>query len=305
MTNTFSFPHFIWSGTMNTRLLVSLTTLVVILASAVDAQAQLPVRTRQLQLLGSTSGTLTQVVPATTTSYQVTWPSANATWPAASGTTQYFLRTAAGTAGNSDLSWYGVNGELVDNGGTTPANKYVAYWNDANTLTGEIGFQWDDATNTLTMGQSGQPAEILFTNGSQNLTLQADTSVALAHTYNLSSVTGGGTFFIPASTNKPTATGQLLVSNAANGSASWVANPLAGFERGVADPTDAAFTQAITLTVTPDANDVIVVTSYDISGTPSGNILSVTAFTGTTFTVTSSGPFLASERISYMFIPVP
>jgi hypothetical protein len=199
-----------------------------------------------------------------------------------------------------------VNGDLVDNGGSTPANKYVAYWNDANTLTGEIGFQWDDATNTLTMGQAGQPAEVVFTNSSQIMTLQADTSVAAAHTYNLSSVTGGGTFFIPASTNKPTAAGQLLVSNAAGGSATWTNNPLAGFERGVVTPTTVgSFTQTITLTATPDANDVIVVSSYDISGSPSGNILSVTGFTGTTYTVTSTGPFLASERISYMFIPVP
>lgn len=304
MTNTFSFPHFIWSGTMNTRLLVSLTTLVVILACAVDAQAQLPVRTRQLQLLGSTSGTLTQLAGATTTSYSVTWPAANATWPVASGTTQYFLRTAAGTAGNSDLSWYGVNGDLVDNGGTTPANKYVAYWNDANTLTGEIGFQWDDATNTLTMGQTGETAEIVFTNGTQTLTVQPE-AIAANHTYTLSSITGGGTFYVPASTNEPTAAGQLLVSNAAGGSATWVANPLAGFERGVVDPTDAGFTATITLTATPDANDVIVISSYDISGSPSGNILSVTGFTGTTYTVSSSGPFLSSERISYMFIPIP
>ena len=289
---------------MNTRLLVSLTTLVVILACAVDAQAQLPVRTRQLQLLGSTSGTLTQLAGATTTSYSVTWPAANATWPVASGTTQYFLRTAAGTAGNSDLSWYGVNGDLVDNGGTTPANKYVAYWNDANTLTGEIGFQWDDATNTLTMGQTGETAEVVFTNGTQTLTVQPE-AIAANHTYTLSSITGGGTFYVPASTNEPTAAGQLLVSNAAGGSATWATNPLAGFERGVVDPTDAGFTATITLTATPDANDVIVISSYDISGSPSGNILSVTGFTGTTYTVSSSGPFLSSERISYMFIPIP
>jgi len=302
--NNLSFPHFIWSGTMNTRILVSLTTLVVILACAVDAQAQLPVRTRQLQLLGSTSGTMTQLATATTTSYSVTWPGANATWPAPAGTTQYFLRTNAGTAGNSDLSWYPVNGELVDNGGTTPADNYVAYWNDANTLTGEIGFQWDDATNTLTMGQSGETAEVVFTNGTQTLTI-APEAIAANHTYTISAITGGGTFFLPASTNEPAAAGQLLVSNAAGGSATWTTNPLAGFERGVVDPTDAGFTATITLTATPDANDVIVITSYDISGSPSGNILSVTGFTGTTYTVTSSGPFLASERISYMYIPVP
>lgn len=303
--NNLSFPHFMWSGTMNTRFLSAVATLVVLFVCALDVHAQLPVRTRQLQLLGATSGTMTQLASGTTTSYSVTWPSVNATWPAPSGTTQYFLRTSAGTAGNSDLSWYAVNGELVDNGGTTPADNYVAYWNDANTLTGEIGFQWDDATNTLTMGQAGQPAEVVFTNSSQSMTLQADTSVAAAHTYNLSSVTGGGTFFIPASTNKPTAAGQLLVSNAAGGSATWSANPLAGFERGVVDPTDNDFAATITLTATPDANDVIVITSYDISGSPSGNILSVTGFTGTTYSVRASGPFLASERISYMFIPVP
>jgi len=304
MTNNLLFPHFFRSGVMNTRFLSTLVTLVVILSCALDVHAQLPVRTRQLQLLGSTSGTMTQLATATTTSYSVTWPGANATWPAPAGTTQYFLRTNAGTAGNSDLSWYPVNGELVDNGGTTPADNYVAYWNDANTLTGEIGFQWDDATNTLTMGQSGETAEVVFTNGTQTLTI-APEAIAANHTYTISAITGGGTFFLPASTNEPAAAGQLLVSNAAGGSATWTTNPLAGFERGVVDPTDAGFTATITLTATPDANDVIVITSYDISGSPSGNILSVTGFTGTTYTVTSSGPFLASERISYMYIPVP
>jgi hypothetical protein len=144
----------------------------------------------------------------------------------------------------------------------------------------------------------------VFTNGTQTLTVQPE-AIAANHTYTLSSITGGGTFYVPASTNEPTAAGQLLVSNAAGGSATWVANPLAGFERGVVDPTDAGFTATITLTATPDANDVIVISSYDISGSPSGNILSVTGFTGTTYTVTSSGPFLSSERISYMFIPIP
>jgi hypothetical protein len=154
------------------------------------------------------------------------------------------------------------------------------------------------------MGQTGETAEVVFSNGTQTLTVQPE-AIAANHTYTLSSITGGGTFYVPASTNEPTAAGQLLVSNAAGGSATWATNPLAGFERGVVDPTDAGFTATITLTATPDANDVIVITSYDISGSPSGNILSVTGFTGTTYTVTSSGPFLSSERISYMFIPIP
>jgi hypothetical protein len=303
MMNNLSFPHFTWSGKMNTRLRISLTALVVILACAVDVQAQLPVRTRQLQLLGSTSGTMTQLATATTTSYSVTWPGANATWPAPAGTTQYFLRANSGTAGNSTLSWFGVNGDLVDNGGATGVTNYVAYWSDDNTLTGEVGFQWNPATNTLTLGQTGETAEVIFTNGTQTLTIAPET-IAANHTYNISSITGGGTFYFPAATNEPSAAGQLLVSTAA-GAATWTTNPLAGFERGVVDPTDAGFTATITLTATPDANDVIVITSYDISGSPSGNILSVTGFTGTTYTVTSTGPFLTSERISYMFIPVP
>lgn len=298
---------------MNTRFLSTLATLVVILSCALDVHAQLPVRTRTLQLLGATSGTMTQLASSTTTSYSVTWPDANATWPVPAGTTQYFLRADAGTAGpngNSNLSWYPVNGQLVDNGGTTPANRYVAYWNDANTLTGEIGFQWNDGTNTLTMGQSGDLAEVVFTNGTLGITLQTE-DPTVNQSYTLSAISGATNLFIPAATNEPTAAGQILESNAAGGAATWVANPLAGFRSGLVNPPDNGFIAYITLPVAPDDNDVIVISSYDLSGSPSGNILSVTAIPAAapapanSILVTSSGPFLASERISYMFIPVP
>jgi len=291
-------------------ILKGLAVFVALFTIAQEASAQLPVRTQQLRLLGTTSGTLTQQANATTTSFTVTWPAANATWPAPAGTTQYFLRSSAGTATNSDLSWFGVNGDLVDNNAGSGLAGQVTFWADDNSITGEAGFLWATAGNTLTIGQSGETAEIVFTNGTNTGTLQTATLTANV-VYQLPAVPAG-TVNVPVASNLPSTTvdDQILLSNT-DGTATWTANPFAGVERGVEDPADGSFTHTVTLAGTIDAtpgNDVIIVTSYDISGTPSGNILSVTARSSVapnTFTVSSTGPFSANERISYIYIPIP
>lgn len=284
-------------------ILKGLALTVALFMSVSEATAQLPVRTRSLQLLGTTSGTLTQVAAATTASFSVTWPSANATWPAV-GVTQYFLRTSTGTPGNSDLSWFGVNGDLVDNDAGSGLAGQVTYWADDNSITGEAGFLWNATTNTLTMGQAGAAAEIIFTNGTSTSTFQTS-NVTTNVVYNLPTVPTG-TVYIPVADALPSTTvnDQILLSNV-DGTATWSDNPFAGIQRGVADPGDGSFSVTVTLVaVTADATDMIMASSLDVGGS-TGNILSVTAVGLNQFTVQSSGPFTATERVAWIFIPLP
>lgn len=290
-------------------ILKGLAISVALFALVSEASAQLPVRTRTLQLVGSTSGTLSQNADAVTTSYTVTWPAASAHTTPLAGE-QYFLRSSfgAGNATQTTLSWFAVTGDLVDNFNGSGLAGQVTFWQDNNSITGETGFLWSAANNTLTIGQTGETAEIVFTNGTQTGTFQT-AALTSNHTYNLPNITGAGPFAlnIPVSTNLPdlVAPDQILLSNIV-GSARWATNPFAGVERGLADPTDGAYSYAVTgLTATPDGTDLLIVSSVDITLTPTGNILAVTAVGANQFTVSSTGPFTGTERIAWLFIPLP
>lgn len=275
-----------------------------------EAAAQgLPVRTRSLQLIDpSGAGVVTQVAASPTVNYSVVWPGASA-WPAVAppAGTQYFLRSQTGTTTLSNLTWFQVNGDLVDNNAGSGLAGQVTYWADDNSITGEAGFLWSALTNTLTIGQTGETAEIRFTNGTFASTL-VTSNVTTDVEYRLPTVPAGNVN-IPVSGNLPSilVDDQILLSNL-DGTATWTDNPFAGVQRGVASPlTAGAYTHTVTLPVAAviDANDVIIITSYDINATPNGNILSVTARLGATFQVNASGPFTNTEAISWLFIPIP
>jgi hypothetical protein len=269
------------------------------------------VRTRNLQLLGSGSGTLTQQASPTTTNYTIVWPDTSAWLSAQPAGTQFFLRSSTGNTTTSNLTWFGVLGDLVDNNGNalgTADAGQVTYWADDNSITGEAGFLWNATANTLTIGQTGETAEIFFTDGTVTDSISINHGTA-GNEFRFPDVPAG-TVNIPVATNLPSGStdDQILLSNI-DGTATWTDNPFAGVQRGVATPTPGAFTHVITLagTVTIDATDVILITSYDINATPSvaGNILAVTARSGATFTVSSTGPFTATEAIAWLFIPIP
>ncbi|HLP28434.1 MAG TPA: hypothetical protein VK147_07330 [Candidatus Didemnitutus sp.] len=272
-----------------------------------EAAAQLPVRTRELRLLGATSGILTQNVPLVVTDYTVTWPSAGVA--VAAGHKSFLYADAGSTATQQNLAWFDVNGDIVDNDAGSGLAGQVTYWADDNSVTGEVGFLWNDGTNTLTMGEAGATAEIVFTNGTNTGTVQT-AALTANHTYSFPNITGAGPFSvnIPVATNLPGTLpadeDQILLSNN-DGTATWSANPFAGIQRGLDNPADAAFTHTVTLVAaTADATDLIMVSSVDVGGT-TGNILTVSAVGVNQFTVNASGPFTTTERIAWIFIPLP
>ena len=302
-SNHIPFTHFFWSTSMKfSSILKGLILTVALFTFVSEAAAQLPVRTRSLQLLGVTSGTLTQNTPAVTADYAVTWPAAGIAVIA--GHKSFLYATALSTATQQNLAWFDVNGDIVDNDAGSGLAGQVTYWADDNSITGEVGFLWSALNNTLTIGEAASPAEIVYVSGAFTGTLQ--TAALTANTvYNLPAVPAA-TYFIPVATTVPSAVqdDQILLSNI-DGTAVWSANPFAGIQRGVDNPADGAFSHTVTLVAaTSDATDLIMVTSLDVGGA-TGNILSVTAVGVNLFTVQSSGPFTATERIAWLFIPLP
>lgn len=299
-----------------------------------EAFAQLPVRTQRLQMLGTTSGTLTFDTPATITSYTVTWPDDAAAF-VADGDQSVLIGTRI-AANDIDLSWRAISGDLVDGTGTT---GFVAWWSDANTLTYTNNFAWtgtalnigtqngtaagdinlgngaatavtnfqaSGTSGTLTLGSAAEDGTIVLQDGDGE-TATIDPGDQAANTnFIFDSPTGGGNVYLTPSTNQAGAgtSGYIYVSNG-NGTGTWVINPNTGMERGLANPTDGAYSYAVTgLTATPDATDMIIVSSVDITATPTGNLLSVTAVAANSFTVSASGPFTSTERIAWFFIPL-
>lgn len=271
-----------------------------LLLVSTEAFAQLPVRTRSLQLLGSTSGTLTQQASATTTSYSVTWPAA--TWSATNGDTAVLTGQITGGGTGVDLVWQDVTGSLIDGFGTA---GQIAYFEDANTIVSSPNFTVTAATGVMTIGATTVAGSIVInSSGAGNNDVTLNTNSTTGGTFNFPTYGAGtGPFNVVATTDIGTV-GQIPIVQA-DGSITWEDNPVANAQRGIADPTDGAFSFGITVVGTPDfANDLILVSSIDNGGN-TGNILAVTGVALNTITVSASGPFTGTERITYLWIPVP
>jgi len=277
------------------NLLKGLAVSAVLITCATEAYAQLPLRTRTLQLIGSTSGTLSHEAAAATTSYTLTWPAAAPT----AGNNGFLQSDPAGA-----MSWFLIpTGEQLVTVDANGAAGQVAYFTDANSLTSSPLFQYDNATANLTLGNNTQNGTIILGDGSSANagTLNVTGPLTGARNYTLPDASGT----IPVTTNIPSAgtAGYVLIANA-DGTSTWTVNPLANVERGVFTPTAGAYTAAITVTGTPDlTNDVILVTSYDTGG--GGQVLQVTGVAAGSITVSASGPFVGTERISWIWIPIP
>lgn len=265
---------------------------VALLLVSTEAFAQLPVRTRSLQLLGSTSGTLTQQASATTTSYSVTWPAA--TWSATNGDTAVLTGHITGAGTGVDLVWQDVTGSLIDGFGTA---GQIAYFEDANTIVSSPNLTLNAATATVSIGTAAVPGVIVLnSSGAGNNDVTINTNSTTGGTFNFPTYGAStGPFNVVATTDLGTV-GQIPIVQA-DGTVTWEDNPVANAQRGIADPTDGAFSFGITVVGTPDfANDLILVTSVD-NGGATGNILAVTGVAASTITVSASGPFTTTERI--------
>lgn len=257
---------------------------------ASEASAQLPVRTRSLQLLGSTSGSLTHQAAGTTTPYTLTWPNAGVT----TGNSGILRSDDAGV-----MTWtlFPAGEDIVTV--TGGAFGQVAYFSDPNTITSSPNFTF--AGSTVTLGDATTAGGVAISDGSSNTGTFQTAALGANQTYTLPDASGN----VPVSTNTPTSgtTGYVAVSNG-DGTFTWVVNPTSGLQRGTETPTPGTFTHVVAVTGTPDfTNDVILVSTSN-SGA-SGNILQVTAVAAGSFTVSSTAPFDANDRISWVFIPIP
>jgi hypothetical protein len=257
-----------------------------------EASAQLPVRTQSLQLLGTASGRLTQLAGATTTDYSVTWPSAVHT----DATNAYLQSASAG--GNSTLSWVEISGSLIDGSG---ANGEVAYFTDGNTIASSPTMTFDGA-GKLNLGGAGAGSLVLGSSGAGNNDVTINSNSTTGGTFNLPTYGATtGPFEIVATTNTGT-DGQIAVVQA-NGSIAWEDNPISGMQRGTVNGSVGFFTTTITVVGTPDLTDDVIIVSTSNSGA-TGNILQVTAVAADAITVSSTAPFDATDRISWLWIPV-
>lgn len=297
-TNHNPLPTFLWSSSMKfSSILRGLVLTAALLILGTEAYAQLPVRTRSLQLLGATSGTLTQAAAASTTSYQVNWPAANF-WTAGSQTS--VLMGDATAATDVNLRWRLVTNDLID--GIGVANE-IAFFQDANTIISSPNFTIDAPAARIAVGVSGTAGTIRVWSSGGAFYSDITTNVGANTSWNFVDYGTAGPFNIVGTANTGTAN-QIIRMNSA-GDPVWVDDPFYNAQRGLADPTDGSFSFAVAVTGTPDNTDLIMVTSVDITGTPTGNILTVSAVAANSFTVSASGPFTGTERISWLWIPIP
>lgn len=249
-------------------------------ALATTAQAQLPVRTQNLDLLGSTSGALRMNTGATVTNYTITWPSV--TLGTNTGDAGY-LRGTRNAGGNVDLNWEVITGSLVD--GTGAAGQ-VAYFTDGNTLASSPNFSF--AGSTVTIGSTGNGGTLGVNNGTNTASINytgADNDAA----YTIPDVgAGGGTFTV--ATGQGTA-GQVLLSGGPGAPAVWTNYTAANLVFGRATGNN-TYTQTINVTNLP-ATATVVVSPMSTDA----NIIQVTAVAAGSFTVQSTAPL--SGDISY------
>lgn len=299
-TNHNPLPTFLWSSSMKfSSILRGLVLTAALLILGTEAYAQLPVRTQQLQLRGTVSGTLTQTTAATTSDYTVVWPSADFGYTGPGTETAVMMgdMTAAGTV---NLRWREIDNDLIDGLG---ASGEIAWFLDANTIRSNPTVTYE--ANTVILGDtnaSGGILRIIATGSTANWS-NFTTTVNQNTNWVFPDYGAATTLNVTATENAPAA--NQIIRADASGVPQWVDDPFYNAERGLANPDDNVYTYTIGgLVGTPDATDVIMVTSVDISGTPTGNILTVSAVAANQFTVTASGPFTSTERISWLFIPV-
>lgn len=270
----------------------------VLLLVSTEAYAQLPVRTQTLQLLGSTSGIVTQNTPAVVTSYAVTWPAAPDT---GTGTVSVLIGTKASPT-QVNFSWQTVTNTLIDGIGTL---NQIAYFADPNTIVSSVNFVVDPVGASITVGAGTDDGSIrLVSSGTGNPTVTINSNSTTAGTFNFPTYGAAGTDNVVGTRNTPNPAGGEIPVTQADGTVLWTPNPLLNAQRGSQTTTAGTYSQVITVPGTPvpvvDLDDFIIVSSVD--GTAQGNLLQITAASGATFTVSSAGPFQTGERITWLWI---
>jgi hypothetical protein len=312
-------------------------TIIVIAAalSATDAFAQLPVRTRQIQLLGTGNNTpITMQATGNVTAYTIEWPLGDGTsggynGPFIVGDSGY-VKARMTAAGTMKLEWEKAN--LVDGKGNVDGGgNEVAYFTDQNTLASDPTFRFDASGKVMigggVTGASNGTLEVQTSAGAVNASIAGETGIFTiggttagtivmndGSTNTVTLATGAqannatvqvdglpsGTYIMTPSTNAAaTATASYIYVSNGDGTASWIANPNRYYKSG-REAVTPGYTHTVSFPAafaTPvDATD-ITVTANLLSG--NGTIIEISAVTLTGFTVTSSAPMVGTESIMW------
>lgn len=273
------------------NLLKSAIVVATLLLTASEAYAQLPVRTRALQLLDPSGGT-NYVQHATragvTANYNINWPNAlPGVGFAAATDTAILIATPGG--GGANLDWYlwSPGGGLDGTGNTNE----ITFWVDANTLDGDPSLMISvGARTSVTIGAAGVPGDLNINNGTQTTNMHAD-SASAAREYSLPDYSGTVVVAVNAGSQN---VDDILVWTATG--PQWQPNPLADYQFGFDTPAAGVFSDNVTFPVAFAGTPVVTI-GFN-AGT--ANIIQLTAVNATGFTYESTAPFDGTERIMWM-----
>ncbi|MBU3741159.1 MAG: hypothetical protein FGM24_02620 [Candidatus Kapabacteria bacterium] len=311
---------------------------VIAIASALfasEAYAQLPVRTRSLQLLGTGNNTaITMQATGNVTAYTIEWPLADG---AATGVNTPFVVGDSGyvkarmtAAGTMRLEWEKAN--IIDGKGNVDGGgNEIAYFTDQNTLASDPTFRFDangkvmigggvtgaaagllevqtaagavnaaiaGETGTLTLG-GATSGSLVMNDGSANTITIATGNQANNATIQVDGLPAG-TYTVTPSTNAAgAATASYIYVSNGDGTATWTANPNRYYKSGRQAVT-AGYSHTVTFPVAfaaPVTATDITVTANLLSG--NGTIIEITDVTLTGFTIQSTAPMVGTETIMW------
>lgn len=252
-----------------------------------EASAQLPVRTRSLQLLSNNANFVQHQAPnglGASTTY--TWPTA---LPGV-GNAGVLRSDVAGV-----LSWqeFDENTDIITGDGS---NGQVAYFNGDNTITSSANFTYSGGGG-IGVGNTAVAGTIAIGDGDSHTGTVQTANLTGDQTYTLPNASGN----IPVSTNTPVGGTEnyIAVSNG-DGTFTWVVSTTTNLQRGRVALTAGNFTQTVTFAtpyIAPVTAANIVVTANMLSA--DANIFQITGVTLTGFTIESTAPFGASDEIMW------
>lgn len=311
--------HISWSASMKFSAIMKSALIVAMLfLVGSEAFAQLPVRTRQLQILGSTGNNpITMQATGTVVPYTIEWPLGDGSNPVPSSPAWVandtgYVKVRMSAIGTMELEW--ERGAVIDGDGDNGGSgNEVAFFTDNNTIVSHPTFT--RRVGGITVGDTtttaGEVTIISSATGNTNminLGTDSDTDVD----WNFPEIGPATAYNVVGTTNlttSPTILTGAIPTLQSDGTVAWENNPSrfgrhGRYEVQVADVAANAFQITIafgvdyaTLDANFDADEIVITTNLN---SPNGTIMQVTSNTTTGFTVQTTAPLAAGDWIMWM-----
>lgn len=325
-----------WGTSMKFSTITSGAIIAIAAALCVsEASAQLPVRTRQIQLLGSGNNTpITMQATGNVTAYTIEWPlgdgtAVGANTPFVAGDSGY-VKARMTAAGTMKLEWEKAN-VLDGKGNIDGGGNEIAYFSDQNTLTSDPTFRFDangkvmigggltgaaagilevqttaGAVNAAIAGETGAmtlggatAGSLILNDGSTNTITIASGAQDNNATVQIDGLPAGTYTVTPATNAAGTGTDSYIYVSNGNGTATWTANPNRFYKSGRQAVT-AGYTHTVnfpTAYAAPLTAANVTVTASLLSG--NGTLIEISDVSLTGFTIQSSAPMVGTETIMW------